>query len=271
MQKKYKRLIKDIVPPIIIDRYKKILKDHGWYGNYDSWQEAQKLSSGYDAYEILEKVKNSLLKVKNGEAVYERDSVVFDNVEYSWPLLAGIMWVAAQNDGKLSLMDFGGSLGSSYFQNQKFLKNLKKLSWSIVEQPIFVETGKKYFENEELKFYENIDSCVKKEDPNLVLFSSVLQYLEFPYEVLKSVFSYSPEFIIVDIMPFLEKDNDRITIQKVSPKVYPASYPCWFLSKPKFLEFFFPKYELIADFQSHLSITLDEKSIVYEGFIFKKR
>jgi len=52
-------------------------------------------STGYDNDMILEKTRLALLKVKNGEAAYERDSVVFEDIQYAWPLLAGLLWVAA--------------------------------------------------------------------------------------------------------------------------------------------------------------------------------
>lgn len=243
---------------------------YGWFGNYSSWELAKKESSGYNANEILEKVKQSLLKVKNGEALYERDSVLFDKIEYSWPLLAGLMWIAAQNNGNLNVLDFGGSLGSTYFQNRKFLKTIKNVKWNIVEQELFVKCGKEFFEDGALKFYDNIENCFKNENPQVVIFSSVLQYIEKPYAFLQSVFEFSPQFIIVDIMPFIENGNDRITIQKVSPEIYDASYPCWFLNRKTFIDFLTPKYELITDFQSNLSILLDGRRIPYQGFIFKK-
>ena len=56
-------------------------------------------------------------KVKNGETVYERDSVIFDQIEYSWPVLTGLMCAAAQNSGCLKVLDFGCSLGSSNLEN----------------------------------------------------------------------------------------------------------------------------------------------------------
>ena len=80
---------------------------YGWFGNYSSWQDAKKDSVGYDSDLILEKVKNSLLKVKNGEAIYERDSILFDKMEYSWPLLAALLWIANKNMAKLNIIDFG--------------------------------------------------------------------------------------------------------------------------------------------------------------------
>ena len=66
-------------------------------GSYSTWQEADALCNGYDNMEILEEELSATLKVKNGEAVYERDSDIFDHIEYSWPVLTGLMCAAAQN------------------------------------------------------------------------------------------------------------------------------------------------------------------------------
>jgi len=95
-----KQFIKSLIPPIMLEAVRKLKNNkYGWHGDYKSWQEAQSISSGYDSDEILQKVRSSLLKVKNGEAVYERDSVIFDEVQYSWPLLAGLMFAAAKSGG----------------------------------------------------------------------------------------------------------------------------------------------------------------------------
>ena len=114
---------------------------HGFSGNFSSWNEAAAMATGYQAAPILDKVKTAVLKVKRGEAVYERDSVLFNEVEYSWPLLATLNWIAAQNNGGLKVVDFGGSLGSSYFQNRKFLEPLD-IKWNVIEQENFVKAGR---------------------------------------------------------------------------------------------------------------------------------
>jgi putative methyltransferase (TIGR04325 family) len=75
--------------------------------------------------------------------------------------------------GRLTVLDFGGSLGSTYFQNRKFLNFIGDLSWNIVEQPHFVKTGRLYFQNEILHFYYDVEECVKKENPNVLILSSV--------------------------------------------------------------------------------------------------
>jgi putative methyltransferase (TIGR04325 family) len=38
------------------------------------------------------------------------------------------------SQNKLSILDFGGALGSSYFQNRNILKNKLNFKWGIVEQ-----------------------------------------------------------------------------------------------------------------------------------------
>jgi putative methyltransferase (TIGR04325 family) len=140
--------------------------------------------------------------------------------------------------GRLSVLDFGGSLGSTYFQNCKFLNFIGDLSWNIVEQPHFVKTGMLYFQNEILHFYYDVVECVKKENPNVLILSSVLQYFEKPYDILDKLLSFNFPFVIIDRTLFQYKGYDRITIQRVPPRIYNASYPCWIFDYEKFLKFF---------------------------------
>ncbi|MCB0370392.1 MAG: hypothetical protein KDD45_13455, partial [Bdellovibrionales bacterium] len=73
-----KQLIKGFIPPHVLTQLKKLkTKKYGWHGNYATWQEAEKESEGYDKQIIVEKVRASLKKVEHGEAVFERDSVLF--------------------------------------------------------------------------------------------------------------------------------------------------------------------------------------------------
>ena len=264
-----KQIIKKITPPIFLDIFRRGITKYGFFGNFPTWEGAVNASTGYNSDEIIKKVKRSLLKVKSGEAVYERDSVLFDKIHYSWPLLASLLWIASQKGNKLNLIDFGGSLGSSYFQNRKFLLHLKELKWNIVEQKKIVECGKKYFENEHLNFYYNLVDCIKEQNPDLILLSSVIQYIEKPYDLLKKIINYGLEFIIIDRTAFIKGDKDRLTIQKVSPKIYKASYPAWFFSETKFLKYFEEEYKLIEEFEA-LGKDMANIPSRYKGFIFRR-
>lgn len=241
---------------------------YGYSGDYSYWSEALASCSGYDAAIILEKVKESLLKVKAGQAVYERDSVLFDTIQYSWPLLAGLLRAASNNNNRLSVLDFGGSLGSSYYQNKDFLSVLDDLRWCIVEQKHFVECGKQYFEDENLRFYYDIPSCLAEGKINVVILSSVLPYIEKPYELIDTIVDYEIDCIIVDRTPILlSGGSDRLTIQKVPPYIYKASYPAWFFNKAKFLKHFQRRYRIVAEFTSTDKVNIHSKFI---GMIFDK-
>ena len=238
--------------------------EYGWFGRYQSWEEAQKQCSGYDSQIIVERVKDALLKVKHGEAAFERDSVTFDKPEYVWPVLAALLWNAAQGGGKMNVLDFGGSLGSSYFQYERFLKNLA-VNWSVVEQKIFVEYGKKYFEDERLTFYFDLQEYTTERKADVILLSSVLPYLPDPYSVLETLLQLAAPLVIFDKMPFLlEGDSDVVTIQKVPPSIYEASYPAWFFNEKKFHEFIGRKYEVVAEFTDEDSANIPS---VFKGII----
>jgi putative methyltransferase (TIGR04325 family) len=263
---KIKGIVNQLTPPILVDFYHALRSRGGkthqtgddqqpylglhLAGNYASWKEATAHSTGYDAEVILERAKDALLKVKNGEAVYERDSVLFDEIQYSWPLLAGLMWAAAGSGGGLNVLDFGGSLGSTYFQNRAFLAGLQGIRWNIVEQARQVEVGKQWFEDDQLKFYPDVVSCLAATQPQVILLCSVLQYLPDPYDRLDQLLNIPCEYLIIDRTPFWDGSTDRLCVQHVPSKIYSASYPSWIFSATRFRSHLTSKWELIADFDN---------------------
>lgn len=246
-----------------------VAAEYGFIGDFFSWEEAKQQCAGYDSEVIFEKVKNAALKVKNGEAVYERDSVLFDKIQYSWPLLSGLLWIASLNDNRLNLIDFGGALGTSYYQNREFLKHLKELTWNIVEQEHFVKCGKELFEDYHLKFYFRIEDCLKGDDiPNTVLLSGVLQNIEKPYELLMKIADLNFQYLLIDRTPFSADSTECLKIQEVPPDIYEGSYPHWFFDINKFRSFLSGSYQVIEEFDSLIDWSNYPSS--YKGFILKR-
>ncbi len=212
------------------------------------------------------------MKVKHGEAAYERDSVLFGEVEYSWPVLTALLWIAARNGGRLSVLDFGGALGSSYYQNHRFLERLPEVHWSIVEQPSFVACGKRDFADERLRFYDNIEACLAERKPQVLLLSSVLQYLERPYELLHGVRDRFPS-VIVDLTPVHGGPRDRLTVQTVPPTIYTARYPCWIFSEAAITDALAHDFATVAAFDSHIGqdIRVGRMRARYRGFILERK
>jgi len=259
-----KNIIKSILSDRLINKMTGIF--YGWHGNYKSWAFAKSKCTGYEENQILDTILKNALKVKNREIPFERDSVPFDKIVYSFPVLAAFMWIALQEKNKLNVLDFGGSLGTSYYQNLFFLNSLSEVNWCIVEQPHFVNAGNKSFADDNLHFFNSINDCLSKFAINVILLSGVIQYIEKPYDLLDEIISKDFEYIIIDRTLFIEKNKDRLTIQTVPKKIYSARYCCWFLSESRFLTVLKKKYELIYDFTSDGNINI--KSL-YKGYLFR--
>lgn len=253
--------------------YRRYLKNKqsGWSGDYPSWHAALQHCIGYNADNILKKVKDATLKVKNGKAVYERDSVIFNEIEYSWPLLATLLWVAARNKGKLNIIDFGGSLGSTYFQNKQFLDGLDEVHWNIVEQPDFVTCGKEFIQDDILKFYSSTRDALNEHKADLIIISCTLPYIEDPYKLIGELIHLNIPVIVIDNTPFNFENRDRLTVQKVPPSIYAASYPCWLLDYNKVKQAFADQYSIVSEHLNDSVIELDGRKIRYKGLLLERK
>ena len=101
-----KNICKDFLPPVIWRAAKRLRgkkdSDPGifWQGDYPDWQSAVAASTGYDQDAIFTRVRDAARAVRDGEALWERDSVLFHHAEYNWPLLASLMAVLAGKEGR---------------------------------------------------------------------------------------------------------------------------------------------------------------------------
>ncbi len=208
-------------------------------GDYQTWDDALAKSDGYDSEVILNQTRKASLKVKQGEALYERDSYLFyDKIEYPHYLIAALYKNSIIHDSKLNVLDFGGSLGSSYNLIKKYINDSIPIKWNIVEQKKYVEVGKRDFQTNELFFFENIDECLERNEINFVLISSVLQYLPNPYLVIEELCNINAFHLLLDRTTFIKGKTERITIQNVPSFIYEASYPARFFVEKDIKEAF---------------------------------
>jgi putative methyltransferase (TIGR04325 family) len=241
-------------------------------GDFATWEDARRHSDGYDAPTIIERVKQAQLKVARGEAAYERDSVVFDRIEHSYPLLAGLLRAALKNGGTLSVVDIGGALGSTYFQCRGMLAGVASLRWNVVEQSAFVDCGVAHFQSEQLRFFPDFRSCLAAGPVSVAVLSSVLPYVENPHALLAEVAQSGLEDVILDRTP-LWKADDRLTVQSVPPSIYGSavSYPAWILNRERVFAHFLPRYRLVDEFAALAgTIHVDGSSARDTGAVFER-
>lgn len=255
---------------------KKEKKKDGWFGDYKNWEELVAMSGGYEAKTILDITKNSLLKIKNGEAVYERDSVLFDKKLYPFSIISALLYAAVECKGSLNVLDFGGSLGSTYYQVRDLIPPSVKLQWSVVEQKEYVTCGKDLFENEILQFHYTIKESLSSKKADVLILSSVIQYLEKPHDFLNEIKEYGFKYIILDRTSFIKNDQpDRLTLQIVPVHIYEALYPAWFFNERKLMQHF-DDYDIKTEFESYVpgeqEIEIDSVKAGYDkGFFLVKK
>lgn len=202
-----------------------------WTGDYADWQSAGAFAEGYDGRQIFAKAMEAARAVRDGKALWERDTVLFNQEEWNWHVLAALFKIAALEGGKLHVLDFGGAFGSTFMQNRRAFNGLSECSWHVVEQEHFVAAGKREFSSSQVHFHTTIEETLASVPINVILLSSVLQYLAEPYKLLKKAANTGLP-VIIDRTPLMA-DMDRITIQHVPESIYKASYPCWWLNKER--------------------------------------
>ena len=188
------KLIKLLLPEFLINliniffQRKIIIRD-----DYNSWKKALKNSTGYNSNLIFYKTKKSFEKVLAKKAKFERDTVLFYKNEPNNQLIRIIKTL--YKDNKINICDFGGSLGSLYFQNIDYLDQ-NKITWNIVEQKKYVKYASSKLSIKNLNFFLTIDEVFKKKI-DLVILSSVLHYLEFPDYLLDKISKKKIENLII--------------------------------------------------------------------------
>tara|TARA_B110000263_G_scaffold85764_1_gene74900 strand:- start:541 stop:1410 length:870 start_codon:yes stop_codon:yes gene_type:complete len=285
---KIKYFIKEFIPPIFIRclKGKKTYKygwigcffnirKYGYIGFYNSWKDAKNKTSGYGTANIIEKVKKVTIDVIDGD-LYELDNILYDgmfNYPYNWQILSTFLLISQNNNNSLNILDFGGSLGTTFLQHRRYITHLDSVKYSIVEQENFVRTGKKIFNDKDIYFYSSIDLCIQQQNPQCILFSGVLQYLEFPYEILNNVINCDFQYIIIDRTPFFvsSKIAEKISIQRIEEDIYGASFPHRIFNYNNFVNIFKDDYTILAE---SLSIDAKEKARgipIHKRFILLKR
>lgn len=264
--------LKNIIPPFLYNLLLLLFnKKIQFIGPYSCWKDASDNSTGYGSNKILSQVFKSSIRVKNGEAEYERDGINFYEQDYNWELLTTIVSLQKSKglNEKVIIYDFGGSLGSTYFRNKKYFEFVcLNFIWIIIEQESYYELGKRYFENANLKFYHSLDQVKNNFSADLIILGSVIQFVENPIKLIETLTSLCAHYIYIDRLFYsTEISKPEIFIQKVPESINAGSYPCWI-----FPPFYFEKLFKDLGYSCVSKFTCSDKldNMTSNGFIFFK-
>ena len=232
-----------------------------WYrGSYPDWSAARAASSGYDDAAILQRVVAATREVHAGRALWERDGALFQTRFVNQPLLAALA-KCARLSGRLEVVDFGGSLGSTWWQHRSELASLGLTAWRVVEQEHFVRAGHE-FAGDVLSFHPNLEDAWKKGRPTVVLFSGVLQCIEEPDVILREVLRLAAPHVVMDRTPFVLRGSTRLAVQYTPPELGGGTYPCWHFRKDDLLRTLTESYDIVEDWAGFDDV---DRTIAFRG------
>lgn len=252
--------LKKLIPPIFFEIRNKIF----WKKCNLGFVECRFECTGYDDELTVEKCFRSAIDAISLGKI-ERDGEILNSMRIDFELLCSLQTIFIET-GKLSVVDFGGGFGTSFFQNSPFLNNIK-IEWGIVEQAKYVEKINNSALKKKFKGFVELDEAIKQLSPNVILISSVLQYLENPMVFIKNLISLNIDYLIIDRTLFSLNGEAFMSKQYVIGSEYELTYPCWFLSYENLLEEISTKYKLVYEWNSFDKSNLPSE---FKGFFFKK-
>jgi len=275
--------IRDFFPPVIFKIKSKLFnnnKNSLKKERYISYKDAQAncINNDYQNTELCNVIADKTLIFRD-KLIIESNILNSTNVF----LLAAILKESNNYQNKLfTVLDFGGSCGTHYFEIRKYLPELFKLKWIVVETEQMVKSAlAKKLDNNELIF---IDSLNNLPHIDFVYSSCAIQYTSNPYLFLEELLKLGANALIFNRMMFNENDNDIITVQKSFlsengpgplPKSYTdklISYPHTTLSFKKFSESVLQTYRLNWMFNETTgSYKIGNESIIGRGLFYSKK
>lgn len=220
-----------ILPPKIKVCVRVLLSRFIGFTRVESWESAVTKSSGYESVNVVEPIVAAARRVQS-----DTQTSNLSNSRYQ-QIATGMLYCISQDrlsiGQSIRVLDVGGG-GADYFhQFQKFAPQIK-LDWTVLETPAMVEAMSNEFGGSltNLRWVNSIQNTSESYD--LVLCSSVLQYIENPFELLATLVQKS-EFIVMNRIPLVDSSEHFVAVQRIISNGKRASYPVHFFGEKTFL------------------------------------
>lgn len=242
------------------------LESNRWVRFQGTWEDALSMcrGKGYAEEAITEAVLGAARRAERIPGAWDRDGAVFLQESFDWPLLAALQTCRANAPGNLRVLDFGGGSGRLWRQHRRALGLTgSDTLWTVVEQDGIVQ-GCRDLQGHSLRFTERIP-----EDPiDVVIAACALNYVADPVGVLERLGLTDADWLILDRIPLVATSEDQLMLQNVNPRIYKATYPCWFFSDERFRQILSNVWEECLAWESPSRLTPDVR---WMGGLFRRR
>jgi putative methyltransferase (TIGR04325 family) len=146
---------------------------------------------------------------------------------------AYVLGRVAAEDGRVSVLDWGGGVGHYFVYARKLHPELA-LDYVIKDLPGLCEAGRQLVPD---ATFISDDAQALSRRYNLVFASSSLHYTRDCYGLLERLCKATGRWLMITRMPFVETHDDFVVVQRPHNYGYMTEYPGWFLNRKRVVEF----------------------------------
>jgi putative methyltransferase (TIGR04325 family) len=176
---------------------------------------------------------------------------------------------SCRKDASPSVLDWGGGIGH-YYQYARALYPSTAWDYSVKDLQALCEAGAS--RNLGAKFISK-DAIVFSRDYDLVFASSSLHYTRDIYGLTERLCSAAASYLMVTRMPFVEKHDDFVVVQRPHRYGYHTEYAGWFTNRSRFQRFVEERgFVLEREFllAERPFVPNAPEQCLYRGFLFRR-
>jgi len=209
-----KPLVKRLTPPIVLDAFR-TLRDGGafgpiWSGVYPDHRAVPVSGLGHDDERWVrqcEKLARILLSAARSGATIPA------NVRGRHILLPLIATSVCQENGRIRVLDFGGSIGTDFIHLSSSLCMPCTIDYHVVEgEPICDIAAEIFKDDSRIRFSPSLP--VESDRFDVVMVGSTLQYIEDYQELLRHLSKYEAKYILLSNLPAGDIETTFATEQR---------------------------------------------------------
>ena len=197
-----------------------------------NWESAVSGSSGYQSPKTISAIEGSDPVVD--EQTSNRNFLGNRYLQVASAILSGLNPEKLKSGTPIHVLDIGGGLGEYFYLLRNNLPNLK-FEWLILETPALCELAKtKQIATPDVSWTESLIDSSGAFD--IVLLSSVIQYVEKPLELIEMAMQKAP-LLIFNRLPLSTNPHNLVCIQRPGLLETKGSYPVHILSEKLFFSY----------------------------------
>ena len=131
----------------------------------------------------------------------------FHNVHISY---AYVLALTAHHKDRISVLDWGGSLGHYYLVGKAVLPDVS-IDYHIKEVPLMVKAGKRL--NPDVHWYDN-ETCLER-DYDLIMMNGSIGYMEDWADILHRIACSVKEYLLLFRLPVVQHNPSFISIERI--------------------------------------------------------